>query len=306
MLDREHLETFATVVEQKSFERAAQVLSITRGAVSQRIRALEESFALILLVRNRPVVPTSAGEVLLRHVSALRMLEGSVLNELAPVPSQQARIPLAIAVNADSLATWFMEVLNKLLLTQQVALEVVTDDQDHTLGRLWRGEVIGCITSETKPAAGFLADCLGAMEYRCYATPDFQHAYFPNGFQVQDVLKAPAILFNRKDGLHAAFLKKLFGFAIERFPRHYLPSSDALLNGVALGAGYGLINSAQAAHHVCEGKLVDLCSHAHMRVNLLWHHWEHEAPLAREISKLIVSVAHRHLIPTPETAVEAK
>ena len=34
MLDRHHLETFATVVEQQSFDRAATVLSITRGAVS--------------------------------------------------------------------------------------------------------------------------------------------------------------------------------------------------------------------------------------------------------------------------------
>jgi LysR family transcriptional regulator (chromosome initiation inhibitor) len=40
MLDRDQLETFATVVEQQSFDRAATALSITRGAVSQRIKAL--------------------------------------------------------------------------------------------------------------------------------------------------------------------------------------------------------------------------------------------------------------------------
>lgn len=107
MLDREQLETFATVVEQQSFERAACVLSITRGAVSQRIRALEESLSLVLLVRDRPVVPTPAGETLLRHVTALRILEGSVRQALAPTPAKGRPIPLAIAVNADSLATWF-------------------------------------------------------------------------------------------------------------------------------------------------------------------------------------------------------
>ncbi len=63
MLDRDQLETFATVVEQQSFDRAASVLSITRGAVSQRIKALEESLSTVLVKRERPVAATHAGEV---------------------------------------------------------------------------------------------------------------------------------------------------------------------------------------------------------------------------------------------------
>lgn len=303
MLDREHLETFATVVEQQSFERAAQVLSITRGAVSQRIRALEESLSQILLVRDRPVVPTSAGETLLRHVNSVRILEGSVLKELIPSAGSHSPIPLAIAVNADSLATWFPDVLEELLLNGLVALEVVADDQDHTLARLWRGEVIGCITTEAKPAAGFLAESLGAMEYRCYASPEYQQNHFPDGLNVQRVLKAPAILFNRKDSLHGDFLRKLFGFSVDRYPRHYLPSPDTLLNGVAMGAGYGLIPSIQAQPLLEAGRLVDLCPAEHMMVDLLWHHWELEPPLAQDISSLIVSVARRHLA-TVNQAIE--
>ena len=75
MLDRDQLETFATVAEQQSFERAATLLNVTRGAVSQRVKALEESLATILLLRDKPVTPTPAGEVLLRHVKTLRLLE---------------------------------------------------------------------------------------------------------------------------------------------------------------------------------------------------------------------------------------
>lgn len=303
MLDREHLETFATVVEQQSFERAAQVLNISRGAVSQRIRALEESLAQILLVRDRPVVPTTAGESLFRHVTSVRILEGSVLKELLPSAGSPSPIPLSIAVNADSLATWFPDVLEELLLSGKLALEVVADDQDHTLSRLWRGEVIGCITTEPKPAAGFLAEPLSSMEYRCYATPEFRQKHFPDGIGVQRVLKAPAILFNRKDSLHADFLKKLFGFPVDRYPRHYLPSPDALLNGVAMGAGYGLVPSIQARPLLDEGRLVDLCPSEHMMVDLFWHHWELEPPLAQDVSRLIVSEARRHLAmasdPTP-------
>ena len=111
MLDRDQLETFAVVIEQQSFEKAATALSITRGAVSQRIKALEESLSTVLVLRDRPVSPTPAGEVLLRHVKALRVMEGAALQALAPQPKLHAPIPLSIAVNADSLATWFPEVL---------------------------------------------------------------------------------------------------------------------------------------------------------------------------------------------------
>lgn len=298
MLDRDHLETFATVVEQQSFDRAASVLNITRGAVSQRIKALEESLSIILVKRERPVAATQAGEVLLRHVKALRILEGSALQELSPTARPHAPVALAIAVNADSLATWFPEVLRELLLSQLVALEVIADDQDHTSALLARGDVIGCISTSAKPADGFFAECLGAMEYRCYATPAFAATHFPGGLTVPAVLSAPAVLFNRKDSLHDDFLKRHFGFAVERYARHYLPSPVALLEGVAMGAGYGLIPSWQARPLVDAGQLVDVCPSVLEMVDLFWHHWDLEPPMASDITALIVKVARRSLEPS--------
>ena len=295
MLDRDQLETFATVAEVQSFERAASVLNITRGAVSQRIKSLEESLATVLLMRDKPIAPTPAGEVLLRHVKALRLLEGAAMQELAPSASPHAPVPLAIAVNADSLATWFPAVLRELLLRRHVALEVVTDDQDHTAGRLARGEVVGCISTEAKPATGFLAERLGAMEYRCYATPGFVAEFFPGGLSIQAVLAAPAVLFNRKDSLHDAFLLRHFGFAVDRYAKHYLPAPLALLEGIAMGAGYGLVPSSQAQPLVDRGQLVDIAPSEAMMVDLYWHHWELEPPLAQEISRLVVGTGHRSL-----------
>ena len=75
MLDYASLSALAAVVREGSFEAAAAALSITPSAVSQRIKALEESISTILLLRDKPVTATPAGEVLLRHVKALRLLE---------------------------------------------------------------------------------------------------------------------------------------------------------------------------------------------------------------------------------------
>ena len=193
----------------------------------------------------------------------------------------------------------------ELLLRRQVALEIVTDDQDHTSGRLARGEVIGCVSTDAKPAGGFLAECLGAMEYRCYATPAFAAQYFPNGLNVQAVLVAPAILFNRKDSLHDDFLKRRFGFAVDRYPRHYLPSPMILMEGVAAGIGYGLVPSLQAASAAVRGELVDLAPDEPVLVDLHWHHWELEPPLSREITDLVVRHAQAQLLPRAEQPSDA-
>jgi LysR family transcriptional regulator (chromosome initiation inhibitor) len=297
MLDRDQLETFAVVIEQQSFDKAAAVLSITRGAVSQRIKALEESLSTVLVLRERPISPTPAGEVLLRHVKAMRVMEGSALRELIPSSKPHAPIPMSIAVNADSLATWFPDVLKELLLSQLVALEVIADDQDHTSQLLSRGEVIGCISTSAKAAEGFVAECLGSMEYRCYATPEFAQKSFPDGLTVPSVLAAPAVLFNRKDSLHDEFLKSRFGFSIDRYAKHFLPSPVALLEGVAMGAGYGLIPSTQAMPLVENGQLIDLCPEEAVLVDLHWHHWELEPPLAHDITSLIIKVAQQALLP---------
>ena len=298
MLDREQLETFATVIEEKSFERAATVLHVTRGAVSQRVKALEQSLATVLVVRDQPVVQTAAGEVLLRHVKALRLLEDSTLVELRPQSERRISVPVTIAVNADSLATWFPGVLWTLMQTQRLAIEVITDDQDHTVERLARGEAIGCLSTQEKPPNGFLAEALGVMEYRCYATPRFSEMHFDNGLTVPSVIETPAILFNRKDSLHDDFLKQVFGFRVERYMRHYVPSPNVLLDAILADVGYGLVPCMQARGFVEDGELIDLAPGKPSLVSLYWHHWAVEPELSRVITRCIVEGARQVLLET--------
>lgn len=297
MLDRDQLETFAVIAKEQSFERAAATLNITRSAVSQRLKALEESLATHLLHRDKPITPTVAGEILLRHANAVRMLEASVLQEILPVSGGSKPVSLAIAVNADSLATWFPAAMWELALQRHLALEVVSDDQEHTAGRLAHGEVIGCVSDSAEPASGFRAEALGQMEYRCYASPSFQQAYFPQGLTLDAALRAPAVLFDRKDTLHDDFLAARFGVNVTRYIRHYVPSPLTLLEGIAVGAGYGLVPSQQAQVLVGEQRLVELAPDHPVEVPLYWHHWEFEPDLAREITKVIVAEAARRLSP---------
>ncbi|MEN9466138.1 MAG: hypothetical protein RL081_139 [Pseudomonadota bacterium] len=295
MLDRDLLETFSVIVEHGSFERAALVLSLSRGAVSQRIRTLEGALAMVLLVRGKPVVPTPQGEILLRHAKALKLLENDTLGALQPGLNGRSPVPVAIAVNADSLATWFRPVIWELLDTQRIALEIIADDHNHTFGRLVRGEVMGCISSEPHAMQGFAATPLGAMQYRCVATPDFVQRYFGEGLSVPAISTAPAVLFDRKDSLHDAYLEKLLQLKVSQYLRHFIPSPVSLLDTILASAGYGLVPRHQTHTLLASGRLVEIAPESDIDLPLYWHHWKLELPLAYEVTRAVTEHARRAL-----------
>lgn len=302
MLDRDQIETFATIVECGSFERAAGALNVTRGAVSQRIKALEDSLATVLLLRDKPVRPTRRGEVLLRHVKALRAMEGATLQDLVPERTTRWPVSVSVAVNADSLVGWFEPVLQRVLRLQRIALEVVSDDQDHTFARLARGDVVGCISAQAEALQGFVCEPLGSMPYCCVASPGFVEEFFAKGVTLQAALSAPALLFDRKDGLHDDFLRRVFGVAVERYRRHYIPSPEALLRAAAQGGGYALLPADQAGPLLADGRLVELVPGVRMAIALHWHRWRNEFPVAQELSQLVIAEARQRLVQEPQTA----
>jgi LysR family transcriptional regulator (chromosome initiation inhibitor) len=300
--DRHQLETFAVVVETRHFGRAARALNVSRGAVSQRIIALEEAFGTPLLVRDG-VIPTPAGETLLRHIRAIKLLEADTLQRIKPAGAERTRI--AIAVNADSLATWFEPVACRIA-KENVALELIVDDQDYTLPVLIRGEAIGCVSTASRPPIGFVADTVGAMEYTCVATRTFCQSHFPNGLNLHDILGAPAVLFNRKDGIHATFLEGLLGFPISGYAAHYFPSPVALLMAVRAGVGYGLVPSMQVQPLLDSGELIALAPNDNVFVNLYWHHWEKAPPNAKAISEMVMQHAREALTHLPPASPDGR
>lgn len=295
MFDRAQLEAFSAVVQHGSFERAATVLNVTRGAVSQRIKALEEALATMLVVREKPVVATRKGEILLRHIRALKTLEDGTISAILPKQQERAPVPIAIAVNADSLSTWFGPLVAELLSQFKIALEIISDDQDHTFHRLTKGEVLGCVSSEPDAAQGFEATPLGAMHYLCVATPEFRQKYFQGGLSIAAVLAAPAILFDRKDALHDLYLEQLFGVKVGQYTRHYLPSPTALLDGICAGLGYAMAPGQRITDMLANGQLVELTHGCNVTVPLYWHHWKMEPPLAQAMTQTITSHARKTL-----------
>jgi LysR family transcriptional regulator, chromosome initiation inhibitor len=300
-LDPRQLQAFATTVAEGSLSRAAPVLGLTLAATSLRVKALEEQLGQRLLVRGKVARATPAGQKLLAHVQQLRLMENDLLQSLAPGRSQWQQ--LAVAVNADSLASWFLPGLQESLQRHQLTLDVLVDDQEHTLQWLQNGDVMGCVTSFSTQLRGCVAEPLGRMRYHCVAAPALAAQVLAPAPQskapeptAKALLKTPAIAFNRKDSLQDQFLAKLLGLAQPQYPRHYLPATDAYHLALERGLGWGMQASIQSADALARGALQVLFPEVYVDVPLYWQHWQREAPQAARLTQAVKAAAQQVLL----------
>ncbi|MHB8821315.1 MAG: LysR family transcriptional regulator, partial [Pseudomonadaceae bacterium] len=129
MFDYKLLAALAAVVEQAGFERAAAVLGLSQSAVSQRIKLLEARVGQPVLLRGAPPRPTELGQRLLNHVQQVRLLERDLQGQVPTLDENRLPERLRIALNADSLATWWAEAVAPFCTEHAVLLDHVVEDQ---------------------------------------------------------------------------------------------------------------------------------------------------------------------------------
>lgn len=290
MWDYRGLAALAAIVEEGNFERAAAALAISQPAVSHRLRALEEWAGELLVIRSQPPQATPRGQRLIAHFRQVQLLESGVEAES---PARMSLPKLAIAVNADSAATWLLDALAPLLNEPVCLIDVRIDDQDETLRHLREGHVIGCVTSCGDPVAGATVDVLGAMSYLCVASPMFIRRWFPNGVTKAAIAATPAVVYNRSDRLHESYLQQA-GLP-PGIPRNFFPSAEGFVSFIKAGYGYGLVPAIQIRQELQEGTLVELSPRSTLSVPLYWHQWNIQTPITRAFNTAIVSAAQRWL-----------
>jgi LysR family transcriptional regulator (chromosome initiation inhibitor) len=297
MLDYSALSALGMVVREGSFERAAATLHVTPSAVSQRIRSLEERMGCALVVRDQPCRATQTGRQLCQHVDRVRLLELELQGMLPTLATAgQARVSLPIAVNADSLATWFAPAMAAFAAQAPVLVQLAVDDQDHTSQWLRSGAVMAAVTGTARPAAGCNILPLGAMRYVAAASAAFIARHFPSGVTVHDLARAPSLIFNAKDELQSRWVQRLHGQEVE-LPRHTLPSSQAFVTAAVAGMGWGLQPLALIEQHLRDGSLVELVPDTALEVPLYWQHARVASSLLEGLGRAVLAAARHALQP---------
>lgn len=284
-------ETLAAVVDEGTLDAAARRLHITPSAVSQRIKTLEEQLGRVLLVRSKPARPTAAGVAVVRLARQLALLEHDALVELG---ADDTQVSVPLAVNADSLGTWFLEPLATLARRHPVVFDLHRDDQDFTAGLLESGTVMGAVTSRAAPVAGCRVVALGTMRYEAVATPEFVARWLPGGATVDALSEAPLVEFDRRDELQMVWLRERG--ATGSPPRHYVPASNDFARAVGLGLGWGLLPPFQSGEGLRDGTLVRLGGEP-VDVPLYWQQWNLRSGLLDAIADEIVAEGRRVLEP---------
>lgn len=298
MLDYASLAAVAAVIQEGSFERAARILNVTPSAVSQRIKLLEERIGSVLVVRGQPCTATAAGNLICRHVERVGMLERDLresLPQLVPADAASDRLTLRIGVNADSLGSWFLAAMSAFTTEESALLDVVLEDEEHTIDGLKNGQVLAAITSQAQAVQGCSIVELGKLRYRAVASPEFVRRHFDSGVTADNLSTAPALRFNHKDQMQAQWIRARLGRDVVT-PTHWLPSTQAFVDACLVGIGWSLNPELLVQSHLRAGTLVELMPDSALDVPLYWQHTRLNVPTLDRLTRAVTTAARAVLL----------
>lgn len=273
MLDYAHLEALLAVERERSFEGAARALGITSSAVSQRIKLLEDRIGAITLNRQTPVSTTEVGAELCRHAEMVLMLEEEVIDRNRQLLGSLAdgMRKIKIAVNDDSLSSWFMGVLAANSANENpYLLEISIADQDYSIEQMKSGSALAAISIDETPVQGFQSTYLGLHVYRATASPRFIERYFSDGVTVEALKNAPALRYSSQDDLQIQWIKQALNEKV--YPNsHTIPSSHGFVSACVEDVAWGMHPALMVDKHIEEGRLVELVPGETLDKPLYWH-----------------------------------
>ena len=299
MFDAAQLAALAAVHRRGSFDLAAAELHVTASAISQRIKALEESAGTLLVRRGQPCAATPAGLRMIRHHDEVTLLERALSADLPHLSPRPAT--LRIAVNADSLATW---VIPALAAAEGFLFDLVIDDQDVSQDWLKRGEVSAAITAHPGPLQGCDTLPLGRLRYRATASPAYMARWMPHGPSAAALALAPSLTFSDKDRLQDLWAATLPAPPPRRaaFPTHRMASSHAFVDASLAGLGWGMNPEALVTDHLASGRLIDLAPDHPLDVSLHWQFTRLTAQALSSLTRAIRAAAASVLLPPAKGA----
>ncbi|WP_241992870.1 LysR family transcriptional regulator ArgP [Cryobacterium frigoriphilum] len=290
----DHLHALVAVLEEGTFEAAARRLRVTASAVSQRIKAMEFTAGQVLVQRVTPVTTTAAGDVVLRYARQMQLLEADTVRALDDDLMHAGRRSMALAVNADSLATWFLEALAALPPTVGVVFTISREDQEHTTSLLRAGTVMAAVTSTPEPVQGCRSEKLGIMRYRAVCSPAFRARWLEGDASPSRLAGVPVVNFDRRDRLQDDFFRRVVGHDLDA-PRQFVPTSADFARAVVLGLGWGLLPEQQCLAEIARGELIELAPHSPIDVPLYWQRWTLDSPLLDDVTDAVRSTAAARL-----------
>jgi LysR family transcriptional regulator, chromosome initiation inhibitor len=237
------------------------------------------------------------GRLLCSHVEQVGLLElelRGALPKLVQTDGRDDRVTLRVAVNADSLGTWFIGAMAQFVDGEKALVDIALDNEEHTVEWLRSGEVLAAVTAHAQPVQGFNSVSLGRLTYRAVASPAFVRRYFPDGVTATALNNAPSLKFNNKDRMQAQWARRVCRREVET-PAHWFPATQAFLDASLAGIGWGMNPESLVREHLGSGALVELVPGRTLTVPLYWQHTRLQVPMLNRLTEAVVKAAREAL-----------
>jgi LysR family transcriptional regulator (chromosome initiation inhibitor) len=282
------VEALVAIADHGTFDAAARALHVTPSAVSQRIRALEREVGQVVVRRGTPCRPTEAGAALVRLGRQVRLLDDEAR---VAMKDHVGQVAVTVAVNADSLATWFRDVLAEVARREDLVVKLVVEDQAYSAELLRSGEALAAVTSDPHPVQSCSSEHLGFLRYRPAATPEVAERW--RSGRGHDWQRMPVVVFNSKDALQHDVLRARG--VTEPDAMHLVPTSADFHEAVRLGLGWGMLPEPQLLPDLAAGRLVTLGGRTHDDVHLHWQRWRIDSAALATLTEAVRRSARAHL-----------
>ena len=270
------------------------------GSMVRAEAGWEERLGQVLVMRGAPCTGTEAGRRLCLHVEQVALLENELRRnnpELVP-EGQVARPTLKLAVNADSLNSWFVDAMAAFTQEGNELLDISIDDQDHTAKRIKEGEVMAAVTASSSHITGCNIWPLANMQYVAAASPAFIARYFgAQGINAQTLSQAPVLTYDRKDAMQDKWLHQQGVSARHAPPRHWVPSAHAFVRACEAGVAWGMHPTVLIREHLANGSLVELLPGSGIPVPLYWAHARNAQTGLERLTQCVINAAQAWLEP---------
>lgn len=300
MLDYTQLEALLAVKREGSFEKAGKALGISPIAIARRVEKLGVTLGATLLSR-KPTRPTEAGEALCAYAEQIEAVERSFIDEhrmrgLRPNDLMGNANTLKIAINDDSVTSWFQQVLKDHLHSREFPyLDICVVDPDHTMELIKSGELIAAMSWAKQPIDGFRVYHLGCIVHRAVASSDFIERYFKNGVTVEAAGASPSLRYNNQDGSVLQWIEQVWETTAKTLST-CLPCQNVLMDSCLRGSVWAVLPDQDIRSHLEDGILVELIPDTPLQKDLYWHV---SSTMAEPIAGLTSSVrkaARAHLL----------
>lgn len=228
-LDIDGLRAFVAIVDSMSFSRAGEAIGRSQSAISLRLRRLEQSLGVSLLVRRQGRVTelTANGHKLLTFARQIIALNDIALREIS---GRAVLGRVRIGMPADFLDIGFPAALDKIRpLVGDLQLEVETDVSDRLRSRCEAGELDVAFYKHTGP------DGVGAPLLHLRLAWACAHGFALAAIESEGL---PLVCFPEGCVYRKAMLRTLRDAGIAHQTVFTTPSMDSLRN--AVGAGIGI------------------------------------------------------------------